>query len=260
MNNTPAEAAVKNMKRPNRSWIAYLVLALLLTVWSGLAALFFLVILWLVLRNPKEELSTTVGKTEKSTARRVYTWLFISPIITVPFFIIIVASTYSQSTGTNEHVLHALLPLTLHLPLLLGLTSHSRFVYRHTQQGILLIALRAGMASLALSVGNSPDDGIGLFLLGNGALWLFGSIWGWVQVNRSTCLWKYQEGEYLIQSADEIESLPPQKHIERSREFIHRYDSKNAKKHALAAFRRGNAEIKRQAVKILDTLDEVETF
>ncbi len=254
------DTADKRPKKPNRSWIVYLVLALILSFWSGLAALFFLVVMWVILQNPKGEMSSAVGKTEQGTARRVYTWLFLSSFITVPVFIIIVASRYSQNSSANENVLHALVPLIFHLPLLLGLTSSSRFVYRHTQQGIVLIALRAAMAAIAVGIGNYPDEGIGLFILGNGALWIFGSIWGWTQVNRSECWWMNRKGEHITRTTNEIESLPPQKHIERSRQFINRYDSKNAKKHALAAFRRGNADVKREAVKLLEVLDEVETF
>ncbi len=247
-------------KKSNKSWIAYLVIALIMSLWSALGAAFFLLAMWVILQNPKDDLTSAVGKREKSTASRVYTWLFFSSFITVPFFVIMIASSYSGGSSTNKQVLQALLPLIFHLPLLLGLTSQSRFVYRHTQQGVLLIALRAIIAAVALTIGDYPDDGLWLFLLGNGLLWFFGSIWGWVQVNRGECWWMKQKGESIIQSSDPLEALTPQKHIERSREFINRYDAKHAKEHALAAFRRGDVDVKRQAVKILDVLDEVELF
>ncbi len=257
---SPKDRSARQTNKGSRSWIAYLVIAIILSFWSGLAAVFFLMVMWVILQNPKGGLSSAVSKTEQSTARRVYTWLFFSSFITVPVFIIIVASSYSRDSTNHEHVLHALTPLIFHAPLLLGLTSRSRFVYRHTQMGLMLISLRAGMAALALSMGDYPEDGIWLFLLGNGSLWLFGSIWGWVQVSRGDCWWMKVKSEHIHISSDEIESLAPQKHIERSREFVNRYDANNAKKHALAAFRRGDVDVKREAVKILEVLDEVESF
>ena len=174
----------------------------------------------------------------------------------MPIFLISAANTYSDSTN-NEHVLTALVPLIFHLPLLLGLTSKSAFVYRHTQQGILLIALRAGMASLAVSMGRYPDDGIGLFLLGNGALWLFGSLVGWNQITNGKCWFMDRKGETTIMT---VENLPAQKHIEQSQASIQRYKSDEAKQHALAAFRSGDRETQKQAVQLLETLGEVEKF
>lgn len=247
-------------KKSSRRWIVYAVIAIVLSFWSIIAALFFLGVVWVLLRNPIGETTSFAGKDEKRTARRVYTWLFASSLFTVPFFIYMVYVSYSGSGTDDEHVVSALVPLLFQLPLLLGLASGSTFVFRHTQQGILLIALRAGVAAIALSIGSYPEDGLGLFLLGNGALWLFGSIWGWTQVSRGECWWMNRRGESVIQSGNELEALEPEKLIERSRQLINRYDSKNAKAHALTAFRRGNLDVRLQAVKILDVLDEVEYF
>jgi len=157
-------------------------------------------------------------------------------------------------------VLAALVPLIFHLPLLLGLTSKSAFVFRHTQQGILLIALRVAMASLAISIEPYPDEGLWLFLLGNGGLWLFGSFWGWHQTASGGCWLMKQKGETLILKAEKAEDLPPQIHLERSKEFIGRYNAVEAKKHALAAFRTGDREIRLQAVNLLQALREMEEF
>lgn len=158
-------------------------------------------------------------------------------------------------------MLAALLPLLLHIPLLAGMTSKKGFVYRHTQQGILLMALRAGMASLAAS--NFDSVGIPLFLLGNGGLWLLGSILGWDQVRRAECWLMRRKGEtveIVTGGIDEHNNLAPQVHLEKSREFIQRFKKEDAMAHALAAFRKGNRDIRLQALWVLEVLEEVEKF
>lgn len=259
---TDSTSPIKPEKTSNqvwKSWRVYIVIALILALWSIVAALFFLTVVWILRQNPDPGSSVEVGRTEKSTARRVYTWLFFSSLITVPVFILVLNESYSSYSTNNQYVLSALAPLVFHLPLLLGLTSKSVFVYRHVQQGILLVALRAGTAALLISI----DDvaGLMLFVLVNGSLWLFGSIWGWTQVNRGQCWWMKLKGEVVtIASKNQVENLPPQKHIEQSRDFIRRYKPDEAKEHALAAFRSGDREVKRQAIQILETLDDVELF
>jgi hypothetical protein len=249
-----------------RSWIGYVGLSLVISLWSIYAGLFFLMIVWILRQDPLHNSLLTLGDKDKSTARRVYTWLFVSSFITVPFFLIIVLSSYSRNLTDNELVLMAFTPLLFHLPLLLGLTSKNVFVFRHTQQGIVLIALRAGMAGLALTIGDDPTDGAQLFLLGNGSLWLFGSLWGWAEINRGVCWWMRQKGETVLPlkgrdltSTVIQESLSPQANLDHSKSL--RYDQKDlAKAHALIAFRLGDPAIKHQAVQVLDDLGEVESF
>jgi hypothetical protein len=256
----PAERPKKSSKR----WIVYIVVAIILSFWSGAMALFFLLILWIILKNPSRGMSSEISKTEKSVARRVYTWLFVSSIFTVPFFIYLLLVTDAGRSSSNKLVLTALIPLLLHLPLLLGLTSKSIFVYRHTQQGILLIALRAFVAAVALNIGEYPYEGIWLFLFGNGSLWLFGSIWGWVQVNRGDCWWMKQKGDVIAAlGSPKIESprlLSPEQCLEYSKWYLKRQLQKSAKELALEAYRRGNYEIKHQAIRVLDDMNEVELF
>lgn len=260
-------AKTQALKKANSPWIAYFVIALILALWSILGAAFFLLVVWIARQNPPADTTAAVGKTEQSTARRVYTWLFISSLFTVPFFIILVASSYSRNTSNNQHVLHSIIPLLLHLPLLLGLTSRSRFVYRHTQQGILLIALRAGVAAFAVSLGRYPDDGLWLFLFGNGSLWLFGSIWGWVQIQRGEYSWmKKKDGLLEIKAESNLPEVSPQtqlspeKYLEYSKFYLRRQLKSSAKEHALQAFRHGDLDIRHEAVHVLDELNEVEYF
>jgi hypothetical protein len=241
-----------------RTWIPALILASALATRTIWGALFLIVVVFLMRQNPGPDSSATVGENEKKTARRVYAWLFWSSFLTVPIFIIAIASAYDSSV--DGLVFAALTPLVLHIPLLFGLTSKSRFVYRHTQQGILLIALRAGLASLAVSVGRYPDDGLWLFLLGNGTLWLFGSIWGRNQISRNDCWLMRRKGERIDMVVDKAGNLAPDIHLQKSRDFLQGSRTAEAKEHALAAFRRGNRDIRTQAVWLLEVMEEVEKF
>ena len=241
-----------------RTWIPALILASALATRTIWGALFLIVVVFLMRQNPGPDSSATVGENEKKTARRVYAWLFWSTFLTVPIFIIAIASAYDSSV--DGLVFAALTPLILHIPLLFGLTSKSRFVYRHTQQGILLIALRAGLASLAVSVGRYPDDGLWLFLLGNGTLWLFGSIWGRNQISRNDCWLIRRKGEGISVAIDKAGNLAPHTHLQKSRDFLQGSRTAEAKEHALAAFRRGNRDIRTQAVWLLEVMEEVEKF
>ena len=241
-----------------RTWIPALILASALATRTIWGALFLIIVVFLMRQNPGPDSSATVGENEKKTARRVYAWLFWSSFLTVPIFIIAIASAYDSSV--DGLVFAALTPLILHIPLLFGLTSKSRFVYRHTQQGILLIALRAGLASLAVSVGRYPDDGLWLFLLGNGMLWLFGSIWGRNQISRNDCWLIRRKGERISVAIDKAGNLAPHTHLQKSRDFLQGSRTAEAKEHALAAFRRGNRETRTQAVWLLEVMEEVEKF
>jgi hypothetical protein len=242
-----------------RSWLPYIVVALMLAIGTIWGALFFITVVWLLRQDPGAGTDFNAGENEKKTARRVYTWLFLSPLLTVPVFIVALFSAYDSST--EGRVLAALIPLILHIPLLAGLTSKNGFVYRHTQQGILLMSLRAGVASLAAI--NFDSAGILLFLLGNGGLWLLGSLLGGDQVRRGECWLMQRKGEtveIIIGSAVSAGNLAPQVHLEKSREFIQRFKKEDAMAHALAAFRKGDRDIRLQALRVLEVLEEVEKF
>ena len=262
----PNHAVVKSLQsrlnslspRGLLTWLPYLFLALIVAIWTFWGALFFIVVVFLMRQNPGSDSSATVGENEKKTARRVYAWLFWSSFLTVPIFIIAIISAYDSSV--NGLVFAALTPLILHTPLLFGLSSKSSFVYRHTQQGILLIALRAGLASLAVSGGSYPDDGLWLFLLGNGTLWLFGTIWGLNQISRSDCWLMRRKGEGIDIAVDKAGNLAPHIHLQKSREFLNGSKKPEAKEHALAAFRRGNRENRLEAIQLLEALNEIEKF
>jgi hypothetical protein len=243
-----------------KSWIAFLGIALLIAFWTIWGALFFLAVVWVLRQNPERASSYTVSADEKTIASRTYTWLFWSPILSIPVFMAMIFSVNSPSATVNQRVLTAMVPLIFHIPLLAGLSSKNVFVYRHNQQGILLMALRAGMASLSVNIETYPADGLWLFGIGNVLLWLLGSIWGWNQISRAECWLMKQKSEMLIITSGEFDELSPQTHIERSREFIGKYKAEEVKNHALAAFRNGDRAVKQQAVQILTNLHEVEKF
>jgi len=236
--------------KPNRmSWLLYFGIALILAIWTVWGGLFFLLVVWLLRMNPVSDSSYTLDENQKKTAKRVYAWLFWSSIITVPTFIVAFNNLSWNYSSTNERVFAALVPLIFHAFLLLGLTSKSPFVYRHTQQGILLMAIRASVASLATSIGRHPDDGMWLFVLGNGALWLFGTLWGRNQVIRNRCWWMERKKETII--------LPETKPTDRP---VTDKDDNSATRRALHIFRTGTVEERKQAVLILSQLGEVEKF
>lgn len=119
------------------------------------------------------------------------------------------------------------------------------------------MALRAGSASLAITL--LDDAGITIYLLGNGGLWLLGSLLGADQVRRGECWLMRRKGE-AIQLVTKDENLAPHVHLEKSREFIQNFKKEQAKTHALAAFRKGNRDDRLQALWALDVLEEVEKF
>ena len=244
-----------------RKWILPIILAAIIAIKTIAGGLFFLAVLWLMRLNPKLYHKTIPfpSDADKKIAKRIYTWLLLSPFITVPVFVIS-ALNLSYQSSINERVLCALIPLIFHIVLLFGFDSKSSFVFRHTQQAILLVALRAGMAALAVNIGSSPGDGLGLFILGNGSLWLFGSLWGRNQVIRGECWWAKRKGEIILHTIEQLEMLSPQENIQHSKQLMQKSRNDAAANHALIAFRFGDSEIRNQAVDILDKLGEVEMF
>jgi len=259
-----------------KKWILPIIIAIIISIKTVIGGIFFFVIVWFMQLNPKPYSKTWPAPSDidKKTAKRLYTWLLLSPFITVPIFVIMVLNL-SRRPSINERVLSAVIPVLVHIVLLLGLNSKSPFVYRHTQQAIFLVALRTGMAALAVNIDSYPEDGLGLFIIGNGSLWLLSTIWGRNQIFRGKCWWMERKGETIITKVrDDSESemadlasefkhtqeLSPKEHIHLSDLSLLRQDKYQAKEHALAAFQLGNEETKKQAVEILEELGEVEMF
>jgi hypothetical protein len=260
------QPVMNEAQKPKRlGLLLYFGIAFLIAIWTALGALFFLAVVWVLRMKPSPEVSFVLARNDKKTAQRIYTWLFLSSFLTVPIFFMSAAGTYSSSITNNEYVLMALVPLVLHLPLLTGLTSKSGFVYRHTQQAILLIALRAGMASLAaLNVEDHIDYALLLFVFGNGLLWLIGSIVGWSQVSSGKCWLMERKGEKLL--APESAQTPrtstslEDKELEDMLKSLDAPGMTTARQKAMHAFRTGTPDMKKRAVAVLSQLGEVEKF
>jgi hypothetical protein len=263
-NEQVAQIPMSETPKPKRvGWLVYFGIAIIIAFWTALGALFFLLVVWVLRRNPGSDVSFMFGRNDQKVARRVYTWLFLSSFTTVPIFLIAASNTYNSTN--NERVLAALFPLIVHLPLLLGLTSKSGFVYRHTQQGILLIALRAGFACLAaMTVNDNLGIAILLFIFGNGGLWLIGSIVGWSQTASGKCWFMDRKGEKII-LAEAIQPEQPNesikdKQLDNPPKFHNTKDADIAKQNALHAFRTGMPAVRKRAVEILSEIGEVEKF
>ncbi len=240
-------------------WILYAGIALILTIWTIWGALFFLAIVWVMRMNP-QPYSTTISAPsdlDRDSVKGTYAWLLISPVLTIPTMLI--ANGILNDYSLNGHVLAALIPLIFHTPLLFRLNTKSLFVYRHAQLAILLVALRAGSAALAISM-----DSLWMFILVNGSLWLFGTMWARNQAVRKECSLMERKGEKILASTStESKTL---NHPSMDKELAGMLDSlntdsvKTAKEKALHAFQTGTPTIKKRAVAVLDKLGEVEQF
>jgi len=225
---------------------------------------------------------------EEKAARRVYWWLLLSPFVTVPCFASQLFSLYWRSS-VGERVWAAIVPLVFHIPLLLmSFTARSRFVRRHTQQAMLLVALRASMAAISLNLGHYPYEGLCPFFLGNGALWLFGNQWGLRQVKHGDCWLMRRKGEdgelprpwavpaevpaitatdapmgtapTSVAPSPAAASSDPNAAFEDGLRLLSVGRQSKATACFLAAFRTGSPDLRRQAAAELEKLGEVEAL
>jgi len=248
-------------RKDRKVWIFYFGIALIITIWTYWGALFFLAAVWILSLDPKPRLKEIPfpSDVDRDSAKGLYTWLFLSPLLTVPAMIYLMA-TMSYYSSINERILAALLPGVLHLLMLSNLATKSQFVYRHTQQALFLAACRAGMAAIALNIGGI-GDGIWLFLLGNGSLWLFGTFWARNQAVRRECWWLTRKGEVILPAQAEIADQPVM-YVELNEILVsmNATDRQQAKEKSLQAFRTGSSEARKKAVLVLSKLGEVEKF
>lgn len=251
-----------NKKTGWQSLLLPLGFALILFAWSPAFALFFLVIVWIMRLNPKADSNEIPFPSDKDRkrAKGTYLWLLISALPNVLIFAFIV-SNLARNPTPNERAIAALIPLFIHLPVLFRLDSKSPFVFRHTQQAVFLLALRASTATLALNISKYPDDGIWLFFIANGFLWLFGSFWGRAQAHKGKGWWIKRKGEIVLSK----DAVPESTATPRNDELDKLIDSLGAegstpRQKALNAFRQGSEETRKKAVLILTQLGEVEKF
>lgn len=254
-NPDPKTKPEKPAKYPNQGWKNWLLvisIMLFIAFWNLAAAFFFFVIVWLWRLNPKRELPLTLTDEDKFRSRVIYQWLLISSLLTIPF------STYLLFTlDANDYsaALAASIPLLLHFHLLFNLNKNL-YLYRHTQQALILLVLRAALAAWAFS-----SESIAIFLLGNGSLWLLGSLWGFLQSKRGACWLMERKGEQIISfERERIDSPQMDKELEDMFKSLNVKDKLSAKAMALDAFRTQTSEKKRRAIEVLQKLGEVEKF
>lgn len=231
-------------------------------------------------------LNMTAGQVESERgAGWVYWWLFVSPLITVPWMAFNLASL-RYSVPASDYVWAALWPALAHGVLLFGLRSRYLYARRHAQQALLLVVLRAGSTALFLGLSEGGEGGICLWVIVNGLLWLWGSRWGQGQVKRGECWlihWRLDDAELLRSWA----ATGAHKAATRRRRFLEvepprpwaatgAVDARAAFSRAqglaqsgrrveaaadfLVAFRAGSPDLRRRAVEELEKLGEVETF
>jgi hypothetical protein len=253
------ELPVKSAPPKRMSWLLYFGIAFVIAIWTIWGALFFLAVVWIMRLNPQPYSTNSPAPSDldRDSVKSTYTWLLISPLLNIPTMII--ASEVIDDYSLNGHVLASLIPLIFHTPLLFRLNSKSVFVYRHAQLAILLVALRAGSAPLAISM-----DSSWMFILVNGSLWLFGTMWARNQAVRKECWLMQHKGETIILP----ENTEPEKHthpimdkeLASMLESLNADNIKTAKEKALHAFQTGTPTIKKRAILVLAKLGEVEQF
>ncbi len=220
--------------------------------------------------------------TVKTQARRVYLWLLLSPFFTMPC-LVWQGFSMSYQAGFGERLLAVAIPLVLHFPLLFWLASQPLFVRRHAQQGAILVLLRFLTAALILAGGRYIDSNFGWFLLVNGSLWFFGSLWGLRQVARGACsLMVWRGEEILLPDSRDIRTLKKElkmleqaglaeerRQLERAAAEGRLESAQNENRTAgrdqavedyVAAFRHGDRKTRNEALQALEELGEVEVF
>ena len=156
-----------------------------------------------------------------------------------------------------------LIPFVFHVGLIRKLKTESLYVYRHTQQSLLMLFLRAASASIIFYIFD-VDGGFWLFALVNGSLWLFGTNWIVVQVNRNTCWLMERKGEQILLPAstqsEKGKTSLEDKELEAMLKSLDAPGTTTARQKAMHAFRTGTPELKKRAITVLSQLGEVEKF
>jgi len=164
-----------------------------------------------------------------------------------------------------EYVAAVSWPGLVQVVLLIPLRSPYRYVRRHGQQAFLLAV--AGVLSTVLLVGITRGALVGLWVVVNGGLWIFGSVWGLRQIRRGDC--------WLMRRRGEVSELPRPWAAPKVAEptptapgptlapgvMPAGQDERAATVEALRlAFRTGSPEERQRALEALKALGEIEEF
>jgi hypothetical protein len=248
--------SAKAGKPKKHNWFVPIIIAFIVAFWSVTIALFFLLIVFAWRLNPKSDLSDVITVAEKKICETNYRWLRNSSFITIPvFFIALIMG--------RPPAIAALIPFVFHISLLRRLNTESLYVYRHTQQALLLLLVRAAAASLIFSTFYG-SEGFWAFVIVNGSLWLFSTNWEISQVMLNRCWLMEHKGEkitfFRAIESDKPDTLMMDKELAGMLDSLNADSLKVAKDKALHAFQSGTPAIKKRAVAVLTKLGEVEKF
>ena len=130
----------------------------------------------------------------KTNLNLMYGWLMAASVITVPAMVVGL-NILPYRSPTIAYIIVVLMPGIVHGILLFGLLSDTLYVKRHTQQALILVAIRMLIAVWCFGTTNGDDDLFFSWFFISGAVWLLGSIWGWGQVRQGKCWLMYRRGE-----------------------------------------------------------------
>ena len=110
---------------------------------------------------------------EYKTARQVYWWLLLAPVVAVPCW-----ASQAVSIGGNFNFIASIwaaaIPLVFYLPIFTWMTSNRPFLRAHATQGAILLGLRCLSAILV----TLDFETFGSLLIANFLLWLGGGVVG----------------------------------------------------------------------------------
>lgn len=244
-----------------KSWIVPFVIACVVSFWSVSLAFVYLLILWVLRLNPKKKMSPLVTPDGKKICEKNYKWLRNSSFFTVPVFLIALVLDAHPAIA-------AFLPFLFHIRLIGRLQTENLYVYRHTQQSLYLLLLRAGTAIAIFSLASYFDgmnEGVWLFVIINGSLWLFGTNWEIAQVKQNDCWLMRRRDEEIIlamETPDLLIDTPAlmDKETEKQITSIDTKTKNTRVKQSLQTFRTGTPDEKKKALRVLSELGEVEKF
>ena len=248
----------QSTSQKKKNWIWPIVIAVILAIWNFSFALFYLLIVWILRLDPKTNLSHLVTDKEKKICERNYKWLRNSSFITLSIFFILLFVDIQPAVA-------AMIPFVFHIPLIRRLKTENLFVFRHTQQSLLLLIARAGTATIIFSLFSLDSSAFWIFVLVNGSLWLFGTNWEIKQVLHNDC-WLMQQREEAVAIRDAqpveetLDGLVIDKELKDSLKTLDKKGSRATKQKSLDAFRTGTPEARKRAVLVLSELGEVEKF
>ena len=249
-----AAVQTRSAKKGSQNWLLPIIVALMVAFWNSSLAIVYLIGIWVLRLNPNKELSHIVTDEERKACEKNYKWLRNSSFFTIPVFLV--------AFFFDAHPLIAVfLTFLFHIQLIGRLQTENLYVYRHTQQALFLLLLRAGTAIAIFSY--FYFDGFWLFVIVNGSLWLIGTNWEIVQVKRNDCWLMRRRGEEILVPQIPVGVDQPVELDKATTDMLKSVTSREKKaeiKSSLTTFRAGTHLERKKAVLILAELGEVEKF